>query len=106
MRHSRKHITHYPNSDHQFTLRSMACRAVSKCKQISKGLPLITYAPRGKGGGSSLLYISIAYYMKKKGGEGVQIACKIVYVINGRPQKMYNNCHKLLYNYHNFRAVE
>ena len=48
------------------------------------GLPLITYAPRGRGwgwgggGGVSLLYISIAYYMQKNGGgEGVQIACKI-----------------------------
>ena len=50
------------------------------------GLPLITYAPRGRGG-SSLLYISIAYYMQKGGGggEGVQKACKIAYVINGRP---------------------
>ena len=46
------------------------------------GLPLITYAPRGVGG-SSLLYISIVYYMLK-GGEGVQIACKIAYVLNGR----------------------
>ena len=36
-------------------------------------------------GGSSLLYISIAYYMQKE-GEGVQIACEIAYVINGRPQ--------------------
>ena len=36
-----------------------------------RGLPLITYAPRRRGGGSSLLYISIAYYMQK-GGEGVQ----------------------------------
>ena len=34
--------------------------------------------------GSSLLYISIAYGMQK-GGEGVQIACKIGYVLNGRP---------------------
>ena len=34
---------------------------------LFRGLPLITYAPRG-GGGSSLLYISIAYYMQKKGG--------------------------------------
>ena len=49
------------------------------------GLPFSTYAPRGgRGGGSSLLYISIAYYMQK-GGEGVQIACKIAYVLNGRP---------------------
>ena len=49
-----------------------------------RGLPLITYAPWGEGGGQSLLYISIAYYMQK-GGEGVQIACKNAYVINGRP---------------------
>ena len=34
--------------------------------------------------GSSLLYISIAYYMQKGGG-WVQIACKIAYVLNGRP---------------------
>ena len=34
---------------------------------------------------SSLLYISIAYYMQKGGGEGVQIACKTAYIINGRP---------------------
>ena len=38
----------------------------------------------GRGGGSNLLYISIAYYMQK-GGEGVQTACKIAYVLNGRP---------------------
>ena len=36
------------------------------------------------GGGSSLLYISIAYYMQK-GGEGVQKSCKNAYVISGRP---------------------
>ena len=36
------------------------------------------------GGGSGLLYIPIAYYMQK-GGRGFQKACKIVYVINGRP---------------------
>ena len=41
-------------------------------------------APR-EGGGLSLLYISIAYYMHKGGGEGVQIACQNAYVINGRP---------------------
>ena len=33
--------------------------------------------------GSSLLYISIAYYMQKGGG-WVQIACKIAYILNGR----------------------
>ena len=53
---------------------------------MHRGLPISTYAPRetGWGGGSSLPYISIAYYMKK-GREGVQIARKIVYVLNGRP---------------------
>ena len=35
---------------------------------IYRGLPLITYTPRARGG-SSLLYISIAYYMQK-GGRG------------------------------------
>ena len=51
-----------------------------------RGLPLITYAPRGRGGGGSYIYIE--YYMQKGGGgerEGVQIACQIAYVINGRP---------------------
>ena len=36
--------------------------------------------------GSSLLFISIAYYMQKGGG-WVQIACKIAYILNGRPHK-------------------
>ena len=44
-----------------------------------EGPSIKTYAPRWRGGmgGSSLLYISIAFYMqkkKKKGGGGVQIA--------------------------------
>ena len=34
--------------------------------------------------GLSLLYISIEYYMQK-GGWWVQIACKIAYILNGRP---------------------
>ena len=42
-------------------------------------------APKlGGGGVSSLQYISIAYYVQE-GGEGVQIACKIAYILNGRP---------------------
>ena len=36
------------------------------------------------GGGSSLLYLSIAYFMQKGGG-WVQTACKIVYILNGSP---------------------
>ena len=38
-----------------------------------KGLPFSKYAP--------------AYYMQKGGG-GIQIACKIVNVLNGRPQSV------------------
>ena len=49
-----------------------------------RGLPFSTYASRGGWVWSSLLYISIAYYMQKGGG-WVQIACKIAYVLNGRP---------------------
>ena len=56
---------------------------------MAGGLPLITYAPRGRGGG--LLYISIAYYMQKM-KEGVQIACKIAYVIDGRPPRYTLTC--------------
>ena len=50
-------------------------------------LPFSTNACRGRvGGGSSLRYISIVYYMQKRVcGEGVQIACKIAYVLNRRP---------------------
>ena len=36
-----------------------------------------------EGGGASLLFNSIVYYMQK--GGGVQKACKNLYVINGRP---------------------
>ena len=53
-----------------------------------RGFPFSTHASRGRGGGaSSLLYIAIAYDIQK-GWEGVQIACKIVYVLNGRPHTM------------------
>ena len=52
-------------------------------KFIDKG-PSINYVRTKGEGGGGILYISIAYYMQK-GGEGVQIACKIAYVINGRP---------------------
>ena len=43
----------------------------------NRGHPLIIYAPTGRGRGSSLLYISIAYHMQKwgGGGGGDQIAC-------------------------------
>ena len=48
------------------------------------GLPLITYAPRGRWGGQvSCTFYCILY--AKRGGEGVQTACKNAYVINERP---------------------
>ena len=40
---------------------------------------------RGEGVVSSLLYISIAYYMQKGGWVG-----KIAYILNGRPPCVYN----------------
>ena len=46
------------------------------------GLPFSTYAPRGRGG-----QVSYTFPLRitcKKGGEGVQIACKIAYVLNRR----------------------
>ena len=54
---------------------------------MHRGLPLITYAPRGRGGGqaSYTFLLRITCKKKKKGGGAVQIACKIAYVINGRP---------------------
>ena len=56
----------------------------SDLPDITGGPPLITYTPTGRGGGSSLLYISIAYYIQKV-GKGVKKACQNAYVINGRP---------------------
>ena len=48
------------------------------------GIPLITYAPRGRGWGQASYTFPLRITCKK-GGEGVQKACKIAYVINGRP---------------------
>ena len=57
-----------------------------------RGLPLITYAPRGRGGGEVKPPIHFYCVLHAKwGGEGVQIACKIVYVINGRPLTLFKN---------------
>ena len=49
-----------------------------------EGLPLITYPARGRGGQASYTF-ALRITCKKGGGEGVQIACKNAYVINGRP---------------------
>ena len=42
---------------------------------------------RGRGRESSLPYISIAYYMQK-GKQGVQISCKIAYILMGGPKHL------------------
>ena len=47
------------------------------------GLRSITYAPWGGGGVKAPIHLYCVLHIKR--GEGVQIACKIVYVINGRP---------------------
>ena len=46
------------------------------------GLPLVTYAPRERGVNSPIHFYCVLH---AKRGEGVQIAFKIVYVLNGRP---------------------
>ena len=50
--------------------------------KYSRGLPLITYEPRVRGGNVSIHYHCVSY--AKRGG-GSQIACKIAYVFSGRP---------------------
>ena len=52
-----------------------------KTKTTVRGLPLITYAPRGRGG----IRLPIHCVLHAKRGDGVQIARKTAYVINGRP---------------------
>ena len=49
-------------------------------------LPLITYATRGRAAGQTSYTFPLHITCKKKKGGGIQIACKIAYVINGRPQ--------------------
>ena len=48
------------------------------------GLPFSMYALRGRGGGvKSAIHFHCVLHAKR--GEGVQIACKIAYVLNGKP---------------------
>ena len=61
------------------------------------GPPFSAYASRGGGVNPGLLYISVAYYMQKKGG-WVQIACKIAYALNGRPFIVINQYRKDEFN--------
>ena len=71
-----------PKRQHHYFFSFIYCILNSLKTEISPSLHTLfsTYAPRGGGGGSCLLYVSIAYY-RQKGGEGVQIACKIAYVL-------------------------
>ena len=49
---------------------------------LVRGLSLITYVPRGMGRGvKSLIHFHCVLHAKR--GEGVQIAYKIAYVLNG-----------------------
>ena len=73
----------------EFKKRQRQCHTV----EFKKGaFHLVRTHLGGGGGGSSLLYILIAYYMQK--GEGVQIACKIAHIQNGRPQMKMSPCKK------------
>ena len=49
----------------------------------ARGLPFSTYAPRRRG--NEVSYTIPLRITCKEVEEGVQIACKIVYVLNGRP---------------------
>ena len=74
-------------------MSSMSCSQAG-CEAIQGPewcLPLITYAPRGGGvGGGQVshtfpLRIQTCVLRGGKKVDGFQIACKIVYVLNGRP---------------------
>ena len=53
-----------------------------------RGLPLIiTYAPSGRGGGQVSHRFQLRITCKKQGG--VQIACSIAYIFNGRPHLLH-----------------
>ena len=69
-----------------YSMAGPGCCSTKYCqgsqeRAVPRGLPFSTHL--GGGGLSSLLYISIAYYMQKGGG-WVQITCKIAYILNGR----------------------
>ena len=68
------------------------------------GIPLITYAPRGRGVKVSYnIYFHCVLHAKKGGGEGVQITCKIAYVLNERPLR--NTVQSVLLNHYTTVAV-
>ena len=54
----------------------------------ARGLPFSAYTPKGRGRVSQISYtfsLRIAHTHTQKKGGGVQIACKIVFILNGRP---------------------
>ena len=86
--HRFAHISNLHNRQYlslpQFHLAFSSVLSLLHTKAL-RGLPFSTYTPKVDGWGqSSLLYISMAYYMQKVVGS-VQIACKIAYVLNVRP---------------------
>ena len=50
----------------------------------TRGFPFSTYTPRGRGGIKSPIHFHCVLHAKQGGG-GVQITCKIAYVLNGKP---------------------
>ena len=50
---------------------------------IARDLPFSMYAPRGVGGFKPPIHFHCVLHAKR--GRGVQKACKIAYVLNGRP---------------------
>ena len=94
-------INHVIHVDHLYTLMMQTCDLINDVTPEENMDPstLLLYGAfhfvRTQlgvgmgGGGSSLLYISIAYY-RQKGGGWVQIACKVANVLNGRP--LLKNC--------------
>ena len=63
-------------------------------KSFSRGLPLSMYAPRGRGFKSPIHFYCVLH---AKGGEGVKIAWKFAYVLNGSPLHLFRL--PLGYNY-------
>ena len=76
-----------------FILNSFVMRA--------RGLPLITYASGGRGGGGVKSLIHFYCVLHAERGLGGRIACKDAYVINGRPPTYHQidqrSCYNLIY---------
>ena len=68
-----------------------------------RGLPLITYAPRGLGGSKPPIHFHCVLHAKR--GGGVQIACKNAYVINGRPHTAIDKTNPIPFFHHIHRIL-